>query len=383
MSFRRIGRIRRAVTYSTARATRYRVHQISAATGLPSMDSPRTLPAPTALPVAADAAPRWWPWRQRSGHRPADPAVVQAVQQRLDEAARHWTAHVGMAQRQLDDAVGQLLGGFNQILGELDALILDRNGAEDDDAMTRRVNMLAECESRLLGLLQTLDGFVQSRDAVLGSVRGLSQASASLRDMAEDVGKLARQTNLLSINAAIEAARAGESGRGFAVVASEVRRLSGESGATGQRIGSQVQQFAERMQAALAQADEQAVRGGNAIAASEQTIRGVVSDVDVAVAQLHDQAVALRSRGEVVRAQVQQLMQAFQFQDRVHQILEQVNGSIASAVARLQAALAEGRVPDAAEWNALLAAGFTTEEQRALADGKAASTPHSTETTFF
>jgi methyl-accepting chemotaxis protein len=37
---------------------------------------------------------------------------------------------------------------------------------------------------------------------------------------------VAKQTNLLSLNASIEAARAGEQGRGFAVVANEVRQLS-------------------------------------------------------------------------------------------------------------------------------------------------------------
>jgi methyl-accepting chemotaxis protein len=309
--------------------------------------------------------------------------ALAEVQQRLGEAAQHWTAHVGLAQTQLDEAIGQLLEGFSQILSELDALILHRDVTDDSSEVSDRANMLAQCETRLLGLLQTLDGFVQSRDAVLGSVRGLSQASGSLRDMAEDVGKLARQTNLLSINAAIEAARAGESGRGFAVVASEVRRLSGESGLTGQRIGSQVQQFSDQMQAALAQADEQAERGSSALQASEKTIREVVGDVDVTVAQLHEQALALRSRGEVIRTQVQQLMLAFQFQDRVHQILGQVNSSIASAVERLQTALAEGRAPDAAEWDALLNAGFTTIEQHALAGGQAASGPASTETTFF
>jgi hypothetical protein len=118
---------------------------------------------------------------------------------------------------------------------------------------------------QVIGLLQTLDGFVQSRDAVLGSVRALSQASGSLGDMAEDVGKLARQTNLLSINAAIEAARAGESGRGFAVVASEVRRLSSASGETGQRIGSQVQHFSTQMQAALRARGLQYVPAGDGL----------------------------------------------------------------------------------------------------------------------
>ena len=347
-----------------------------------------TLPDPTPPAGTPTVRHGWWQ-RWRGGGpagTPLDPGAQTALHQRLHEAAQHWTAHVGMAQQQMHAATGQLLDGFHQILAELDHLVLQPAEHCSDDEMTARANMLAHCETRLLGLLQTLDGFVQSRDAVLGSVRALSQASGSLGDMAEDVGKLARQTNLLSINAAIEAARAGESGRGFAVVASEVRRLSSASGETGQRIGSQVQHFSTQMQAALRQADEQAVRGGNAIATSEQTIRAVVADVDGAVAQLHDRAVELRQRGEAVKAQVQQLMLAFQFQDRVHQILDQVNGSITSAVGRLQAALADGRVPDAAEWAALLRTGYTTLEQQALHSGPGQAPPlatTTTETTFF
>lgn len=67
-----------------------------------------------------------------------------------------------------------------------------------------------------------------------------SDSTKKMHTILATIAEIAKQTNLLSLNASIEAARAGDAGKGFAVVAMEIRKLADDSQNAAQQIRNMI-----------------------------------------------------------------------------------------------------------------------------------------------
>jgi len=134
-----------------------------------------------------------------------------------------------------------------------------------------------------------IGGLVAAVEQSGGELGGLRDAMDRVAKVSGEIRTVARQTNMLAMNATIEAARAGEAGRGFAVVASEVKVLARQTAEATARIDEtlaalteQVRRLGERM---AVSADKAAQVGNTA-----STIGNAVEAVGQVVAEVCDHA---------------------------------------------------------------------------------------------
>ncbi|WP_236570494.1 methyl-accepting chemotaxis protein [Paenibacillus sp. An7] len=125
----------------------------------------------------------------------------------------------------------------------------------------------------------------------MNQVNHLDKSNESIYELVHVIREIAKQTNLLSLNASIEAARAGEHGRGFAVVAEEVRSLSD---AVQQTVGqideltTQIQQDTRSVVLSLESGVQETTRGTRQMEEVNDAFEQITSSVVEMVAVINE-----------------------------------------------------------------------------------------------
>ncbi|WP_297311998.1 methyl-accepting chemotaxis protein [uncultured Oscillibacter sp.] len=168
----------------------------------------------------------------------------------------------------------------------------------------------------------------EQMSALSSAMDDISANAQQITKIAKDIGDIAFQTNILSLNASVEAARAGEAGKGFAVVANEVKQLAAKS--------------AEAAQSATEMVDntKAIIQTGVELTADTAGSLRAISDVSAQISAISDQlAAAVQGQETALSVMEERIATISAIADRNLQNAgetEQSSGSLAKEAEALQ-----------------------------------------------
>lgn len=153
-------------------------------------------------------------------------AIIKGVSA-ITSCAQYMQHEADIRRSHIEDtntAIGEVTNELNQVVSQLTQNIGEVKEAVGDISELNSTN-----HNQIIGLSEILDDLRRQSEEINTAMESINVSVAGFSETTHDISDIARQINILSINASIEAARAGDAGKGFAVVAQEVGKLANHS----------------------------------------------------------------------------------------------------------------------------------------------------------
>ena len=235
---------------------------------------------------------------------------------------------LGNTQAILGDAIAKLIDNFTAMAEEVRAqqaltLFITEGGTgnEDQNAKQKFEHFV---QSTSDAMNEFVDSTVQNSKHAMELVEKMDAINAQVSGILgilSEVESIAKQTNLLALNAAIEAARAGEAGRGFAVVADEVRNLSENTNKFSKQIRALVGNVSDSLISAEQSINKLAATDMTFVMDSKQRVQIMMTDLTALNETIAGNAVELNLINAKVEQNVAVAVSTLQFQDMSSQLL--------------------------------------------------------------
>ncbi|MDQ0885200.1 methyl-accepting chemotaxis protein [Paenibacillus sp. V4I9] len=155
--------------------------------------------------------------------------------------------------------------------------------------------------------IKQMNAIYQKMKELAESVQRLGQRSEQIVHANAMIAGIARQTNMLALNASIEAARAGAAGKGFAVVADEVRKLSMQTGAAAEEVAhlvSSIQDETREVVSSTEAGSREVQTGLEVVGVARDTFKRIRDAMDEVARQIEEVAGSSAAISEKTRAAV-------------------------------------------------------------------------------
>ncbi|WP_046225394.1 methyl-accepting chemotaxis protein [Paenibacillus dauci] len=221
---------------------------------------------------------------------------IQEMAAGSDRQAEH-VNYTSSTVHQMADGIQNIAGSAQEVAST--AVLTSTKVTEGDEALRAAGHEITKLKS-IFGELS-------------GSVGNLDKNSQTINQIVSVIAQIAKQTNLLSLNAGIEAARAGEHGKGFSVVAKEISNLADEASSSASQISNLIDSIQKEIHTVVnkteagSQEVEQSIQAVDTAGQSFGLIRQYVQEVAQSIQSVSSASSNLSSGTQQVIQSVNQM----------------------------------------------------------------------------